>query len=53
MEISLYYFCVCVCLCECICTMCACSTFGGQERVLDILELKLQVVVLSYMGAEN
>lgn len=49
----MYYFYVYVCLCEGICTMCACSTFGEQESVLDILELKLQVVVLSYMGAEN
>lgn len=47
------YFCVYVCLCEGICTMCACGTFGGEERVLDILELKLQVVLLSYMGAKN
>lgn len=47
------YFYVYVCLCEDICTMCAVSTFGGQETVPDILELKLQAAVLSYMGAEN
>jgi hypothetical protein len=34
---------VCVCVCVCVCK---CRAQGGQKRVLDSLELNLQVVKL-------
>lgn len=27
--------------CMCVCALCACSDYGGQKRVLDILELSI------------
>jgi hypothetical protein len=36
--------CTCVCMCVCVCGRCV-GTCGDQKRVLDLLELELQVVM--------
>lgn len=35
----------------CPCTMCMSGAHTGQKKVSDCLELKLQVVMIQYVGA--
>ena len=41
------------CLCVCLCASCLPSTVGDQKRMSDPLELALQMVVSSHVGAGN
>jgi hypothetical protein len=54
---------VCVCVCVCVCvwerereresTVCVCTSLRMSERVLDLLELELKVIVSKHIGAVN
>lgn len=41
------------CLCVCLCMMCAPGTDRDQKRMLDLLELKLQMVVCCCVDSKN
>lgn len=42
-----------LCLHVCICTTCVSIVHGGQKKLSNPLELKLQIIVIRHVGAGN